>query len=215
MSTHPLTTLRSTVGESGADARILQAALDAFAEAGVRRTSADDIARRAGVNRATLYRRLGSMDEIVTAAMLYEAGRVLAEIESGVGDLPEPPTRAQIDDYVVAFFTVTIATLRGNRLLTRLLDVDRDETLRVLTVGAAEVLQLTAAFLAEPIRRIRGHTGGSTDPDEIDALSALLARLTLSLLLTPDGPPTLDTEQQQRWFAETVLAPMIAGAPAG
>ena len=39
----------------------------------------------------------------------------------------------------------------------------------------------------------------------------MLARLTQSLLLTPDGPPVVGTPAQMRAFAESVLVPMIRG----
>ncbi|MDG3015576.1 TetR/AcrR family transcriptional regulator [Speluncibacter jeojiensis] len=206
MTTNPLLALLCA-DESGEDARIIEAALEQFALTGVRRTSTDDIARRAGVNRATLYRRLGPKGDIVGAAFLYEAGRVLGEIESGLGDVETD----DLGEYVVRFFTITLTALRENRLLHQLLEVDRDETLRSLTLGAGGVLQLASAFVAERIERIRERSGGSTDPAEIEALSGVLARLTQSLLLTPDGPPVVQTSAQMRVFAEAVLVPMITG----
>ena len=205
MTTNPLLTLLGTTSAHPGDGQVLEAALEQFALTGVRRTSTDDIARRAGVNRATLYRRLGTKDDIVGAAFLHEAGRVLARIDAGLGPLDD------VDEYIVRFFTVTLTTLRENRLLSQLLDVDRDETLRGLTVGAGRVLELAASYLADRIRRIRERCGGCTDPDEIVALSGVLARLTQSLLLTPDGPPQVQTPAQLRAFAESVLVPMIRG----
>jgi AcrR family transcriptional regulator len=209
--TNPLFALLGGADEPSADSHILRAALEQFALTGVRRTSTDDIARRAGVNRATLYRRLGAKEDIVAAAFLHEAGRVLTQIDSGIGDLDERWTTTDLDDYIVRFFTITLTTLRDNRLLHQLLEVDRDETLRALTIGAANVVELSSAFLADRIRRIRQRSGGSTDPAEIGALSAVLARLTQSLLLTPDGPPRVRTRAQMRSFAESVLVPMIRG----
>lgn len=206
MTTNPLLALLGEAGAHPDDGQVLEAALEQFALTGVRRTSTDDIARRAGVNRATLYRRLGTKDEIVGAAFLHEAGRVLTRIDSALAPLGD-----DVDGYIVQFFVVTLTTLRENRLLRQLLDVDRDETLRALTIGAGRVLELASAYLADRIRRIRERSGGSTDPDEIEALSGVLARLTQSLLLTPDGPPVVRTGAQMRTFAESVLVPMIRG----
>lgn len=211
MTTNPLFALLGGADEPGADTHILEAALEQFALTGVRRTSTDDIARWAGVNRATLYRRLGAKDGIIAAAFLYEASRVLAQIDSGIGELDEQADADEVDDYIVRFFSITLTTLRENRLLHQLLEVDRDETLRALTVGAGSVVELASAFLAERIRRIRERSGGSTDAAEIGALSAVLARLTQSLLLTPDGPPQVRNRAQMRTFAQSVLVPMIRG----
>lgn len=215
MPTNPLFALLGAAAggesESAADERILAAALEQFALTGVRRTSIDDIARRAGVNRATLYRRLGAKDDIVAAAFLHEAARVLSVIESGTGELAEDPSAGEVADYIVRFFTVTLTTLRDNRLLHQLLEVDQDETLRALTIGAADVLGLASAFVGERVEMIRRRCGGSTDAGEVAALSAVLARLTQSLLLTPDGPPQVSTDAQMRVFAEAVLVPLIRG----
>jgi TetR/AcrR family transcriptional regulator len=65
---------------------ILQAAAEVFAEAGFDGARVDEIARRAGVNKAMLYYRIGNKDELYEAvfrrALGYargELGRILAE----------------------------------------------------------------------------------------------------------------------------------------
>ncbi len=191
------------------DARILEAALEQLALTGVRKTSTDDIARRAGVNRATLYRRLGTKEQVVQAAFLYEAARVLAEIERAIDGIDD------LTEYVVTFFTVTVRSVRENPLLARMLRVDRDETLRSLTVGAGGVLELAASFLGEKIaavrRRVAEEAGTPPRLDDVPALASVLARLTQSLLLTPDGPPRVATDAEARAFARTLLVPLIHG----
>jgi AcrR family transcriptional regulator len=52
-----------------ADRAILAATLDLMAENGVHDFRVDDVAGRAGVGKATIYRRYGSKDELVTAAI--------------------------------------------------------------------------------------------------------------------------------------------------
>ncbi|MFD4369058.1 TetR/AcrR family transcriptional regulator [Rhodococcus sp. NPDC058521] len=211
MTTDLLSTLFGGDDHSDVDARILEAALEQFALTGVRRTSTDDIARRAGVNRATLYRRLGPKDDIVSAAYLYEAVRVLQHIETELAGVDD------VDEYVVRMFTVTITALRGNRLLEQMLQVDREETLQSLTVGAGSVLDLASQFLAGKIRDLRTRAGTLGSPDDpatdrhVTDLAALLARLAQSLLLTQDGPPRLRTEDEMRDFAVSVLVPLVKG----
>ncbi len=48
--------------------RIQQAALDLFLQQGIRKTSIDDIAARAGLTRVTVYRHFGDRQELVGAA---------------------------------------------------------------------------------------------------------------------------------------------------
>ncbi|MET0837745.1 MAG: helix-turn-helix domain-containing protein [Marmoricola sp.] len=189
---------------------ILEAALQQIAITGVRRTSADDIARRAGVNRVTLYRRLGGRDAIIAAAYLQETARVLGIIEAGIGEVPPPGTPGfRPADYVVNFFSLTIKTLRDNRILKQLLEADREETLVSLTFNAGQTLQVSAAFCADRMRQLRAHLDPVPPDDDLMAVSITLARLAQSLLLTQDAPPSLRTRPQLKAYAEQVIVPMV------
>lgn len=192
------------------DEAILEAALQQIAITGVRRTSADDIARRAGINRVTLYRRLGGRESIIRAAYLQETARVLGIIESAIGQVPPPGTRGfDPADYVVDFFSVTIKTLRQNRILRQLLEADREETLVSLTFDAGETLRVSSAFCADRMRQLRAHLDPVPPDDDIEAVAMTLARLSQSLLLTQDAPPSLRTRPQMRSYAEKVIVPMV------
>lgn len=190
---------------------LLDAARTQFLRTGVRRTSGDDIAREAGVNRATLYRRVGTKDEIVRRTYLHETERVLAVIEKATGPVPDPGTPG-FDPvaYVERFFTVTITGLRENALLQQLLEIDREQTLIGLTLNAGETLTISSALVADRIRTLRGYVGNA-QVDDIDDLAATLARLAQSLLITPEAPPRLDSRAQMKAYARRVIAPMILG----
>jgi len=196
-------------------ASILDAARAQFLRTGVRRTSGDDIARSAGINRATLYRRVGTKGEIVRRTYVQETERVLAAIEGAIGPVPSPgepgfdPT-----SYVVDFFTVTITQVRDNPLLQQLLEIDQDDTLLALTVHAGETLTLSAALVADRIRSLRSYVG-NTGTDDVDDLAGTLARLTQSFVLTPDAPPQLRTKAQMESYARRVIVPMILGPTSG
>jgi AcrR family transcriptional regulator len=192
-------------------ASILDAARAQFVRTGVRRTSGDDIARSAGVNRATLYRRVGNKGEIVRQTYLHETRRVLAVIESAIGPVPaQGESGFDPVAYVEKFFTITITQLRDNMLLQQLLEIDRDETLAGLTVNAGETLALASALVADRIRGLRDYVGISEE-DDIEDLAGTMARLAQSLLLTPDAPPRLDSAQRMNEYARRVIVPMVLG----
>ncbi|MDQ4052520.1 MAG: TetR/AcrR family transcriptional regulator [Actinomycetota bacterium] len=193
------------------DAALLDAAVEQFVLTGVRRTSADDIARRAGVNRATLYRRLGTKDQIVAGAILQETSRVLARITDAIGDVP-PPGTPGFDPaaYVLTFFSVTIGELRDNRLLQQLMVKDPDDTLVGLTARAGDAIDLAAGLVADRIVKLRAYVGNG-DTSNAGAVGHTLARLTQSLLLTPDGPPRLDTAARRKAYVDAVIVPMVLG----
>ena len=75
--------------------RILDAALAEFTEFGLRRVSADDVARRAGISRATLYRRFpGGKSQLIQQVMARDMRRFLSEVDAAVSALPYLTTEA-------------------------------------------------------------------------------------------------------------------------
>lgn len=70
--------------------RILEAAALVFAEKGIERATIDDVAERAGVGKGTIYRRIGSKDELI-GFLLKEAARLLVDaIKKGVQKKVDP-----------------------------------------------------------------------------------------------------------------------------
>jgi AcrR family transcriptional regulator len=62
--------------DARADAAILDAALDLIAEHGVEALRVDDVAERAGVGKATIYRRYRSRDQLLIAAIAAQVGEI-------------------------------------------------------------------------------------------------------------------------------------------
>ncbi|MDT7550063.1 MAG: hypothetical protein QOE84_2457, partial [Actinomycetota bacterium] len=85
------------VGERGSRTRqlLLDAALGQFAQRGFHATVVDDIARAAGVSRATLYQYFDSREQIVTE-LLEECGAALMRVVRRIG--PLSPTASGFDN---------------------------------------------------------------------------------------------------------------------
>jgi AcrR family transcriptional regulator len=194
------------------DVAILEATLEQLALTGVRRTSADDIARRAGVNRATLYRRFGGREQLLGSAYLHEATRAIAALERRVPPIPAPGTDASFEpaDNVVAVFREALRLARDNAVLRRLLEVDREETLVALTVGAGAVLDVAAEVMVARITALH-RWRGTEPPADARSLGYTVARLMQSLVLTPGSGPALRTRAQQEAYARTVIVPLVLG----
>ena len=75
--------------EARADRAILQATLELIAELGVYGFRIEDVAARAGVGKGAIYRRYGSKDELVTAAIATLVSEEIAVPDTGStrGDL--------------------------------------------------------------------------------------------------------------------------------
>ncbi|GAA0528384.1 TetR family transcriptional regulator [Saccharopolyspora subtropica] len=91
-----------------ADNAILGAALELLTERGVEATSIEQVARRAGVTRATVYRRFPDKTRLL-----------LATIEAAYGDPPRTPEIRDVEHLLVGWASV-LANPRQRRLLRRL-----------------------------------------------------------------------------------------------
>ena len=65
--------------------RVAVAALDQFAEYGIRRSTIDDIARRAGVSKMTVFRRFQNKQGLIEVVIAREIQRGMVELDPRVG----------------------------------------------------------------------------------------------------------------------------------
>lgn len=181
--------------------KLLDSALSAFLDFGIKRTSMGEIARRAGISPATLYRRFESKNELVEAVGVREAQRYVAEIDERVRAVTEP------GEQLVEIFVAFVTTLAGNELLRRLLSTEPEAILPKLTTEAGPILAVGREYLADKLRELQA---GATVPDFApDLVAEIMARLALSLALTPDGLIPLDDPAAGRDFARRTLLPMV------
>ena len=173
---------------AGADVAILSAALELATEVGVRALSMDEVASRAGVSKATIYRRWSSKESLVLDALRTAIDevdpvdngtlgddlrqylrQVAARMSRGRGDvLPhlievacyDPAIRTSLDEWVRHRRAPLLAILHRG--------ADRGE----LPPGTD--VDLLADVLIGPFTYRRLLTGGALDGDFVDRLVALV-----------------------------------------
>jgi AcrR family transcriptional regulator len=91
-----------------ADAAILAAALDLLLERGVEATSIEQVARRAGVTRATVYRRFPDKTQLL-----------IATVEAAYGHPPPSPEIRDVE-HLLTGWAHALSDARQRRLLRRL-----------------------------------------------------------------------------------------------
>ncbi|MGW0806911.1 TetR/AcrR family transcriptional regulator [Nonomuraea sp. NPDC002799] len=169
--------------------RILDAAYATMLEQGLRRMTMDDVARRAGLARVTVYRRFARKGDLVQAVILRELRRFLRAFEQALAPLP---TRA---DQVAEGFAITLRLARGHPLLSRLLAAEPGTLLPQLTLEAGPYLAVARDYLTD-------HVG--------DAEAAeMFIRITLSFVLIPDSATPLGNDADARAYARRHLVPLL------
>ena len=189
------------VGEDVLFDRVAAAALEEFAEHGIRRTSMEDVARRAGVSRMTVFRRFASKQRLVEIVIAREVHRGMQELDllwEGAETL---------EDRLVAGFEFAGRYVRGHPLFDRLLRSEPDVLLPPLTLDGGPVLELYRSLIAN---RLKAEVkAGRAATSDIDGVAEVIARLAISLLLTRDGTITLDDPHSVRRLVNLTLLPML------
>ncbi len=180
--------------------RTLDAALELVAGSGLRHLTMDDVARKAGVGRMTVYRRFGSRQALIDALAVRECRRCLDTIAAAV-DPAEP-----MPDRLAALFSATLGVIREHPLLERLARVEPDALLRELTREGSAVLRLVHQFLSNLIRE--GQATGELVPGDPEVLAELGIRLGASFVLIPHSVLTLADEEATREAMRGLLAPL-------
>ncbi|MFG1792071.1 TetR/AcrR family transcriptional regulator [Nocardia sp. NPDC049149] len=181
--------------------KLLESALSAFLDFGIKRTSMGEIARRAGISPATLYRRFESKNELVEAVSVREAQRFVAIIDKQVQAV------SGTEDQLVEIFVAFITTIANNELLRRLLRTEPDLILPRLTTDAGPIVAVGRSYLAEKLRELRATE--LTHDFDADLVAEIMSRLALSLALTPDGLIPVSDRDSAREFARRTLLPMV------
>jgi TetR/AcrR family transcriptional repressor of uid operon len=183
--------------------QILVAARAQFIEFGMRRTSLDDIAKAAGISRATLFRRFPNRDALMFALAVREARAGIAAVDEQVAAIDDP------EELLVATTLSGIQALLDNDLLRRLLATDPDQMLPQLTVQSTPILTIGREYIAGQLRRLQ-ETGAEVSGD-LEVIAEMLARFVLSLAGNRESTLPLDDNQELERVVRTTLVPMILG----
>ncbi|KWX23414.1 TetR/AcrR family transcriptional regulator [Mycolicibacterium wolinskyi] len=185
--------------------RILSATLEQAELVGIRRTTMEDVAKRSGVGRATLYRRFPTKDALIDALVLSEARRYLD------GSAQARAHAETLEDRLVYGTVFTVTFLREHALLKKLLRTEPETILPSLTIDAGAIIDFATDYSAAQLRTDLYGTAETTPEQErhIRTVAELHTRLTLSFIVTPHTRIKLATIEDTRDYVRTYLLPMV------
>src|SRR5882757_2817850 len=184
--------------------RILTAAFDQAEDFGLRRFTMDDVARRVGVSRVTIYRYFPKKDQLINALLMRELRRFLTKLEAVIE--AESTSEAKLSEGLL----FCLAFLREHRVLNRLLRTEPELILPYLTTKADTVVAAARGWIA---RLIRGEVAAGRielPEQDIEMLAELLVRTVISLVITPTTVLPVDSPEGQRRLVEVYVKPLVA-----
>ncbi|WP_062985420.1 TetR/AcrR family transcriptional regulator [Nocardia anaemiae] len=187
------------------ETRILDAALVQFAKVGVKKTTIEDVARQAGVDRVTVYRRVGSRDDLVQAVISREVATLLAELAA------MPERHNSIDDLVADIFATVVTRWRTHPMVERMLAIEPERVIMKLTVDGATTFTMCVTATATTLDRAVA-CGLLAESDDLVIRAEIVCRVVHSLILAPHGMAQLRSDAELAEFARRYLLPIVIGA---
>ncbi len=182
--------------------RVVDAARVVFASLGLKRSTMEDVAREAGLGRATVYRKFASKDALVETVMLTELREYLRELDTIT------IVEGDFEEQIVEGFVATLRYLREESLLSTVLEHDGAWGIAYLTTMTGSIIAAAREYLAAKIRAAQ-RLGQAADVDA-EVMAELLVRLCHSLMLTPQGVIPYNDDDAARIFAREMLVPIVA-----
>ena len=155
----------------------------------------EDVGRRAGVSRITVFRRFGSKDALVERLLRRELERFLAAVERRFDAVHDPAER------IVEAFVACVRAGAEHPLVERMARVEAGVAFERLFRGDPAPVDLGRAFVARHLR-------ADLPRKRADAVADVLVRLAATYVFF--ASPLLDPadERSVRAFARRALVPI-------
>ncbi|MGA6161644.1 TetR/AcrR family transcriptional regulator [Amycolatopsis magusensis] len=185
-----------------ARSRILDAAYDQFCRLGIQRSTMEDVARRAGVSRITVYRRFTTKDALVEQVVRREFRRYFDRF---LIDIEQAETAA---DRVVLGFVSSLRAIRGNPLIGGLMEAEPDLLVPSMINDGGRTLGTVRQFVAGQLRHEQ-RAGTVSSELDADVVAEMMVRISASFLAIPSQVIDLDDDEQLAAVARRFLVPML------
>ncbi|MET9270143.1 TetR/AcrR family transcriptional regulator [Kribbella sp. NPDC003557] len=189
---------------SNTRARLLEGALEVFAERGFHGASVEDICERAGFTRGAFYSNFGSKDELVLALFQATTDRLLEQIEALLPDLGTQP--GTLLDAVLGLLDEAAADQRQWHLISA------EFTLHALRdPEAAQALNKQRAMFRESLTRLVeqiAETGGL----ELTVPAEQFVRMVIALHEGARSQSLLEPRKVPAGSLEHTFLPMVLEA---
>ena len=157
----------------GTTARVLDAALAELVEFGIRRTTVDSVAQRAGLARMTVYRRFAGKDALIQAVVVREMRRFLASLARSLAGA------STVAEALESGFAAGLLGWYEHPLGQRVTEREPDAVLPYFTREAGPTLAVVTAFIR--VQVAHASDVDRIDPDALAAACEVTTRLAQSL----------------------------------
>ena len=187
--------------------RVLDAAYACVARYGFGKVTVEDVAREAGLSRATIYRQFpGGKDELLGAMVASEMDAFFARMAVAVSHAPD------FAALIEAALTFAHREIAEHAVLQSVLATEPDRLLPYMTVEQGRILDAVTAYL-RPLLEIEASAGRVRPRVDIDAAAAYVASMGLSVMATPGRVDLTDAAAVRDLVHHELLGGILVDIP--
>ena len=180
--------------------RILTSTIEVVAGTGLAGLRMEEVARAAGVGRATLYRYFpGGKEQLVNEAITWEVGRFFRDLALEVADAPD--LRGRLERGLM----FAHRSMTAHEALATVLEADREQFLPRLHETSPLVVAVVRDYLTPAVAAEQLRPGV-----DVDEAAEYLARMVLSFIPSPGQWDLTDPAEVARLVDRQFLAGILA-----
>lgn len=180
--------------------RAMDAAVVCFSEMGIHKTNMEDVAKRAGMARSTLYRYFKDRDELILAVVEREAEKLAQEVVQRISRY------SNIRAYIVEGILYAYDATYENPLLARLFEEESTSIANRLLL-ATNKLQFIAVEALKQLIQPAQESGMLRKDVSLELMMDWLLRILLSFIAIPSE--FTRTEEARREMLDQMLLPVL------
>jgi AcrR family transcriptional regulator len=176
--------------------RVVDATLRCLARQGIHKTALDEVAKEAGVSRATLYRLFpGGRDAVLAAVVETEVARLCSALAVAMGEAQD------LEEVLVSGMVEAAGRLAGHPALHYLLEHEPGSVLPHLAFGQMDQVLLAASDFAAPF------FARWLEPDQALRAGEWATRIVFSYVANPSSHTDLTNLDDARHVVTTFVLP--------
>ena len=174
-------------GSAESSERVLAATFACVARYGIAKTTVEDVAREAGISRATVYRQFpGGKDQLIGDTIRWEATRFFSELARAIEDAPD--FESTVEEAIV----FANGALDQHAVFQKVLETEPELLLPNLTVDDTRLRGMVTVFLKTHLEPEAGRLAPGVT---VDGAADHVARLLMSFIGASGSWDLTDREQ--------------------